>query len=283
MSPNQFQNNNNSATGVHNTSTSPGVSFTTRTTPNNPEEDDNDRFLVTDCPNYKTDHRLPQVLVTGADQLTKHRLVASSPSSIRSDDITIQSIRGHSDDNDDDASSVVTDSSVSDYEEGGCNRVFKESANSLAIDAINCCSESLRPDVGSALRVNSEIRAGPNNIESRLDVVHGNGQTNNGFTVSEMDRPRSRSDIIPAKSQVAVANGGSPAALVTATGHTTAIFNDSTDITLGNKTFITGSLTIKQYIKDGSGGGGGGGQSKQAVYSMYIYIISDKNFYCGEL
>lgn len=246
-----------------------------------------DPLLTTDCPSYADAmHRPPSVL-------DKQRLFLPKPpttsppsedndgsenGSTPSQKITIESIKeghsdGYDDDSEDDRSSVVTESSVSEYGdhvEG--NERLRRTADTLAVDAINCASDELQCSNNSGvICVNSELGATRANGKSNggagpLAVMPLGGGVNNGYLMSEVGKPsRSREsekklrngkelmvkdphvDMVPISSTVATATTTSPSGQ-----QTTAIFNDSTDITVGNKTFITGSLTIKQYIKENS-------------------------------
>ena len=206
---------------------------------------DDDPHLTTDCP-------CPSYM----DVIKNRPFVApvrkedneGSDASTPSQKITIESIKGASDDDfEDDRSSVVTESSCSDSEdhvEGTFHKGLKKTADTLALDAINCASDELQTSGNREIRVQSELGA--------LTKGSANGGVNNGYVKSELvalSRERNASD----KELVASGQNGQlavPGGSVVAP-QTTAIFNDSTDITLGNKTYITGSLTIKQYIKDG--------------------------------
>lgn len=203
------------------------------------------------------------------------------------DNMNIGATKGNSEEednfeenDDDDRSSVVTESSQSDWEdqkEGRFNEALRLKADSLAVDAINCASDELQGNKRGVISVRSELNA----IREARGVAPelspwGNsgsavGRANNGYVMSEVGLP-SRGRQRDAKmtngkelalngtnNQVAVPPSASQsqslAHTITSPGAgqpqtTTAIFNDSTDITVGNKTFITGSLTIKQYIKD---------------------------------
>lgn len=252
-----------------------------------------DPLLTTDCPSYADAmHRPPSVLDKQGRLFLPKPPTTSPPSedndgsengSTPSQKITIESIKeGHSDgydddDSEDDRSSVVTESSVSEYGdhvEG--NERLRRTADTLAVDAINCASDELQcSNKGGVICVNSELGATRANGKSNGGAGAGagplavmpQGGVNNGYLMSEVGKPsRSREsekklrngkelmvkdpnvDMVPMSSTtVATATTTSPSGQ-----QTTAIFNDSTDITVGNKTFITGSLTIKQYIKENS-------------------------------
>lgn len=285
MSPNQSGTTTTTATdrtsSTTTTETEPTTTTANKTTNHQPDVqvlDDDDPLLTTDCPSYIDairDLNAPRISSLLSPPKVDDGEGGGSESS--SQNITIESIKGHSDeeDFDDDRSSVVTESSCSEYGDhgrsGGCyHEGLKSTANSLAIDAINCASDELQGSKGGVICVNSELRASTagslNSCPDRPRI----GQQNNGYVMSEVARPRSSRNGTGARNgkELALINGqhsqvvpkGANGAAVMAqqslssatspSGQTTAIFQDSTDITLGNKTFITGSLTIKQYIKD---------------------------------
>lgn len=244
---------------------------------------DVDPLLSTDCPSYSdavrglTAPRISGFLSPPQRKVDENEGGGSESSS---QNITIESIKGHSDEeeedfDDDDRSSVLTESSCSEYGDqrdggGRYHEGLKSTANSLAIEAINCASDELQTSKSGVICVNSELRAstaGSLNGGSELLAARA-GQQNNGYVMSEIARPRSsrngiagsgkelalngqHTQIVPSATN-SVAHQSSVSSATSPSGQTTAIFNDSTDITLGNKTFITGSLTIKQYIKDTS-------------------------------
>lgn len=233
-----------------------------------------DPHLTTDCPSYSdVMHKPPkrvdiakEKIFIAPPQLPKAgvEIDANSDASTPSQKITIESIKGHSDedeyDYEDDRSSVVTESSMSEYGdpiEG--NERLRRTANTLAVDAINCASDELQCNNNNGvICVNSELGPIPQVSKSGPLGLNGAVGVNNGYLMSEVGKPsRSRDDKRNGKELVlSEANGHMIPISTTATTtspsgqQTTAIFNESTDITLGNKTFITGSLTIKQYIKD---------------------------------
>lgn len=222
--------------------------------------------LTTDCPKYSSDRmnglNLPQkreFLSPDHNTRLKDDENGSDNSSEKSHNITITSIKGNSDE-DDDVSSVATDSSFSDYEENPhttttVHKGLKEKANNYAIDAINCASDRFQNADSNTIVVNSEVRANRpgTTVEKRLDIQ--TGSENNGFVVSELNHGHDRNKLVLPCTTIAQTLSAQSSPNTPNPGTTTAIFNDSTDITLGNKTFITGSLTIKQYIKDTNNGG----------------------------
>lgn len=218
-----------------------------------------DPMLTTDCPSYgAVINNIPKIFPPRKEEHD------GSDASTPSQKITIESIKGNSDDEfEDDRSSVVTESSLSnddddDHVEGDFHEGLKRSANTLAVDAINCASDELQGNGSNVICVQSELR--PGRSSDRTPALPANVGVNNGYVMSEVGKP-SRSRDMKRNGKALVLSepeGGivpSTATTVSPLGQqTTAIFNESTDITLGNKTFITGSLTIKQYIKDNSSG-----------------------------
>lgn len=77
----------------------------------------------------------------------------------------------------------------------------------------------------------------PTGLPNTMDRI------NNGYVISEMDKVEKENDIKNVYNEVA-------ASTMTFENQTTTIFNYSTDITIGNKTFISGTFTIKQYIEE---------------------------------
>lgn len=223
------------------------------------QEISDDPMLTTDCPSYSTNIiGQPPPPLQKAPMLCRDDKDGSEASSQK---ITIESIKDD-DDFDDDRSSVVTESSDSDSEcgdhvKGTFHEELKRSADTLAVDAINCASNELQTNTNGAICVKSEIRAGHRPNAVPLMGIANNGSVagvNKGYVMSEVGKP---SRLRNGKEVMLKENGAIvPVSSVTTASplgpQTTAIFNDSTDITLGNKTFITGSLTIKQYIKDSS-------------------------------
>lgn len=229
-----------------------------------------DPMLTTDCPSYtevmgKQVHGDTRPILKPPREDNEGQSDASTPSQ----KITIESIKGHNseeeDDFEDDRSSVVSESSLSSgctEAEGTFHEGLKRSADTLAVDAINCASDELQSSRNNVICVNSELR--PPGMGSRASPgpAAANGKVNNGYVMSEVGKPsRSRDDKRKIGKELMVKEPGemvptssSSVTTTSPTGQTTAIFNDSTDITVGNKTFITGSLTIKQYIKDGNTG-----------------------------
>lgn len=215
-----------------------------------------DPLLTTDCPSYLDvmNKQIPRVKKFPETPFEDNE---GSDASTPSQKITIESMKGHSDEDDvsdDDRSSVVTETSLSDDDhiEGTFHEGLKRSADTLAVEAINCASDELQCKNNNVIRVNSELVPGT----SRL-VGSTTGGVNNGYLMSEVGKPsRRRNDkrhgkeLVISEQDEQVVSASSTTAAIPSTQQTTAIFNDSTDITLGNKTFITGSLTIKQYIKD---------------------------------
>lgn len=192
----------------------------------------------------------------------------------------IGAVKGNSEEEDfeeeeDDRSSVVTESSQSEWEdqkEGCFNEKLRLEADSLAVDAINCASDELQGNKRGVICVNSDLN-GARGVAAELsprEIIGssvGRGRANNGYVMSEVGMPSRRRQrdakmsngkelaLKGTNNQVAQSTSASQSqslATINTPGAqtTTAIFNDSTDITVGNKTFITGSLTIKQYIKD---------------------------------
>lgn len=251
--------------------------------PSTDSSKDEAQLLTTDCPSYAdVMHSRGNAIGPGATFLhtPKEENDGGSEVSTPSQKITIESLKGHSDEDDfymdddeDDRSSVVSESSLSDsdHREGVFHERLKLSADKLAVDAINCASDELQQcNKNNVICVKSELGAQPparsrtsvnsnSGSSTNTSVVATNGGLNNGYVVSEVDRRTSRNTNEKRKAKELVLrdvnSGGGQVVPVQTTAtamapQTTAIFNDSTDITLGNKTFITGSLTIKQYIKD---------------------------------
>lgn len=216
-----------------------------------------DPMLTTDCPSYGAAmNNIPKIFPPRKED---HE---GSDASTPSQKITIESIKGNSDDEfEDDRSSVVTESSLSDRDEhveGNFHEGLKRSANTLAVDAINCASDELQGNGNNVICVKSELR--PDRSSNGAPSLPTNGGVNNGYVMSEVGKPSRRRDMKRNGKELVLSEPGGEIVPSTATTmsplgqQTTAIFNESTDITLGNKTFITGSLTIKQYIKDSSSG-----------------------------
>lgn len=218
------------------------------------ERTEDDPHLVTDC----APTRLPEEVLTKEENENIINNLQYKKTADNS--IPTNSHAEKEEDFDDDNSSVITESSEDgDHREGTFDSGLRDSADILAVNAINCASDELHNSSSGVICVNSRLNKPASNggkltkpLSSAIDRV------NNGYVMSEVGKPsRLREPIANGKELVLKDNDNSQVvpqqSLITATPsgqQTTAIFNDSTDITLGNKTFITGSLTIKQYIKD---------------------------------